>query len=89
VQKNKQRSRISDTFRFRLQGHDTGAQIDLLIERQDQCINVCEMKFSRTEFELSKKYAIELQNKLNVFLAKTRCPFYKTGMSKKTFFIKK
>jgi hypothetical protein len=30
------------------------------------------MKFSRTEFELSKKYAIELQNKLNVFLAKTK-----------------
>jgi hypothetical protein len=59
-------------WRHSLQGHDTGAQIDLLIDRQDQCINVCEMKFSRTEFELSKKYAIELQNKLDIFLGKTK-----------------
>jgi len=29
-------------------------------------------EFSRTEFELSKKYAIELQNKLDVFLGKTK-----------------
>lgn len=59
-------------WRHSSQGHDTGAQIDLLIDRQDQCINVCEMKFSRTEFELSKKNAIELQNKLDIFLGKTK-----------------
>jgi hypothetical protein len=59
-------------WRHSSQGHDTGAQIDLLIDRQDQCINVCEMKFSKTEFELSKKYAIELQNKLDIFHGKTK-----------------
>jgi hypothetical protein len=34
-----------------------GAQIDLLIDRADHCISVCEMKFSATEFSIDKKYA--------------------------------
>jgi len=44
-----------------------GAQIDLLLDRQDRCINICEMKFSGSEFVVDKKYAAELDNKLNVF----------------------
>ena len=46
---------------------DRGAQIDLLIDRADNCINVCEMKFSEAEFVIDKKYAQELRNKLDVF----------------------
>jgi len=49
------------------QGKDQGAQIDLLIDRADNVINVCEMKFYRGEFAINKKYAGELRNKLNVF----------------------
>lgn len=49
-------------------GRDTpGAQIDLLLDRQDRCINICEMKFSASEFVIDKKYAAELDNKVNVF----------------------
>lgn len=44
-----------------------GAQIDLLIDRADNCINIFEMKFSNTEFTITKKYAEELTNKLNAF----------------------
>jgi AAA+ ATPase superfamily predicted ATPase len=44
-----------------------GAQIDLLLDRADRCINLCEMKFATSEFTIDKKYAGELQNKLNVF----------------------
>jgi len=58
---------------------DEGAQIDLLIDRQDQCINVCEMKFSRYEFEITKKYAQDLERKLRVFQSSTR--------TKKTLFL--
>lgn len=46
---------------------DNGAQIDLLIDRDDRCINICEMKFSTKSFVIDKKYAADLQNKMNVF----------------------
>ena len=51
---------------------ERGAQIDLLIDRNDQCINICELKFTTTAFELSKKYALELQNKRDVFQLQTK-----------------
>ena len=51
---------------------EQGVQIDLLIDRQDLCINICEMKFSTTEFTIDKKYASELENKLNVFRRETQ-----------------
>jgi len=44
-----------------------GAQIDLLVERADHCINICEMKFSTTPFLIDKKYAEALQNKIHAF----------------------
>jgi hypothetical protein len=42
---------------------EAGAQIDLLIDRRDHVINVCEMKFSLNTFTIDKKYAEELRNK--------------------------
>ncbi len=48
-----------------------GAQIDLLIDRADRCINICEMKFSTTPFKITKKYAEELRNKLMAFKSDT------------------
>jgi AAA+ ATPase superfamily predicted ATPase len=48
-----------------------GAQIDLLLDRQDRCINICEIKFSGNEFVIDKKYAAELDMKVNVFRAET------------------
>jgi uncharacterized protein len=50
----------------------SGAQIDLLLDRQDRCINICEMKFATDEFVIDKKYAAELDNKVNVFRRETR-----------------
>ena len=50
----------------------TGAQIDLLIERNDQVINLCEMKFSNSDFRIDKKYEKELRNKRDVFLRETK-----------------
>lgn len=57
-----------------------GAQIDLIIDRMDHCMNVCEMKFTRTEFEITSKYAQELQNKLTQFQlhSKTRKTLFLT-----------
>jgi uncharacterized protein len=43
------------------------AQIDLLIDRADNVINLCEIKFSKSEFIITKSYASELQNKMSIF----------------------
>lgn len=50
---------------------EDGAQIDLLLDRQDRCINICEMKFSGDEFVIEKKYAGEIDRKVNVFRNET------------------
>jgi predicted AAA+ superfamily ATPase len=49
----------------------SGTQIDLLLDRQDRCINICEMKFAGDEFVIDKKYASELDNKINIFRRET------------------
>ena len=54
------------------EANETGAQIDLLIDRQDLCINLCEMKFSTSEFAIDKRYAQELTTKLQVFRERTK-----------------
>lgn len=49
-----------------------GAQIDLIIDRKDDIINVCEMKFTIDEFEIDEKYEKVLINKANVFKEETK-----------------
>lgn len=44
-----------------------GAQIDLVIDRKDQVINLFEMKFSIRPFAIDKKYAAELRHKIGRF----------------------
>ncbi len=58
---------------------DKGAQIDLLFDRQDRTINLCEMKFAGDQFVIDKKYAEELDNKVKLFQRETR--------TKKTIFL--
>ncbi|MEZ4849294.1 MAG: ATP-binding protein [Bacteroidia bacterium] len=48
-----------------------GIEIDLLIDRNDQAINLCEFKFYKEEFILTKAYAEELRRKKAVFKAMT------------------
>lgn len=44
-----------------------GAQIDLVIDRADKCINLCDMKYYDYEFAIDKPCAENLQMKKNVF----------------------
>jgi uncharacterized protein len=55
------------------------AQVDLLIERRDGIINLCEIKFSINSFVITKKYAEELRQKISVFKVQTK--------TKKTVFL--
>lgn len=49
-----------------------GAQIDLLIDRADNVINICEVKFYNSKFTIDKKYANEIANKIAAFSAGTK-----------------
>jgi len=49
-----------------------GAQIDLVIDRRDGIINLCEMKFSVSPFIIDKKYDAELRNKRGAFKMETK-----------------
>lgn len=51
--------------------NEEGAQIDLLLDRADQCINICEIKFSDKPYVVSKSYAQSLERKLRVFAARS------------------
>ncbi len=47
---------------------ETGkAQIDLIIDRRDRTINICEIKFSVAEFVIGQDYEKILQKKMQVF----------------------
>lgn len=49
-----------------------GAQIDLLIDRADQTVNLCEMKFARGEYEITKDDAENFDNKIESFLRQSK-----------------
>lgn len=51
-----------------------GAQIDLVIDRADRCINLCEIKYSDNLFDITKTYRKDLERKKRVFhqITKTR-----------------
>lgn len=49
-----------------------GAQIDLVIDRRDGVINLCEMKFSVNPFIIDKRYDAELRNKVGAFRTETQ-----------------
>ena len=51
---------------------EKGAQIDLLIDRGDGIINLCEMKFSSKEYALDSEDDAEMRNKKAAFKRETR-----------------
>lgn len=48
------------------------AQIDLIIDRRDQVINLCEIKFSINQYIINKEYAAKLRNKTGAFKFETQ-----------------
>lgn len=51
---------------------ERAAQIDMVIERADNTVNLCEVKFSEDEFAISKDYDKVLRNKIARFREETR-----------------
>jgi len=46
---------------------DRGCQIDLIIDRDDNVVNVCEMKFVAGRYDVGEQEALELETKLDIF----------------------
>lgn len=55
------------------------AQIDLLIDRADNAINICECKFTQEPFAIDKSYSANLRNKI--------AAFREEGRKRKTLFL--
>lgn len=47
-------------------GEESGTQIDMLIERKDNIVNMCEIKFYGTEFAVDKNYDKVLRNRISL-----------------------
>jgi hypothetical protein len=75
----------SNISAWKFTGNDElpGAQIDLLIDRNDKVINLCEAKFTDKEFIITKDYAQELRKKKLVFeqITKTKKSVFTTLLS--------
>lgn len=61
---------LTESFAWR--SRENKAQIDLVLNRNDQTINICEMKFSRGMFTITKQYADELRKKMLIFQTETK-----------------
>lgn len=59
---------------------EDGAQIDLIIDRTDNAITVCEIKYTDQPFAIDKEYFGKLKRKISVFREKT-------GVKKQIFLV--
>lgn len=50
----------------------SGAQVDLLFDRPDQAITICEIKYSMLPFTIDKVYAKVLAKKVELYKQQTR-----------------
>ncbi len=60
------------SFVYKGNEHSNGFQIDLLIDRQDNSINLCEMKFYESGFIIDKAYAKTLRERTAQFKMQTK-----------------
>jgi AAA+ ATPase superfamily predicted ATPase len=59
---------ITRAASWRSEESDPGAQIDLLIDRNDEVVTLCEMKYSDSEIALTKSMAMNIRGKRNAFI---------------------
>ena len=51
---------------------ESGAQIDLVIDRNDHTINICEMKFSVGMYSIKKEYEAKVRERMSLFQERTK-----------------
>ena len=61
----------SDICSWRSRESEPGAQIDLVIDRADGIIDLCEMKFGQEPYEITRSYDAALRHKVACFATET------------------
>lgn len=63
---------MSDEYTWQCGDEGHGAQVDLIIDRKDFTVNLCEIKFSISTFSIDKQYEMVLRNKISKFIEFSR-----------------
>jgi len=63
---------LTDISSWRGRGEDGGAQIDLVIDRNDGVINLCEIKYANAPYEITRAEDLALRSKLETFRRETK-----------------
>ena len=68
------------SFMFKGNADEEGFQIDLLIDRADNAINLCEIKFSNDDFQMTENYTNQLRKRREAFrrVSKTKKQIFNT-----------
>ena len=62
---------LTKQYAWRSEKSNPVVQIDLIIDRNDGVINLCEIKYCRDEYEIDASYARQLQRRVEVFRRET------------------
>lgn len=63
---------VTESYSWRSRDSEHPAQIDLLIERADKMINLCEIKYSETEYSLSQEEFLNIGRRVESFRTATQ-----------------
>jgi lipopolysaccharide export LptBFGC system permease protein LptF len=63
---------LTSAYSWRGDHEGKGAQVDLVIDRNDNNINLCEIKFASGEYTIDKKQYESMRNKRTAFANSTR-----------------
>ena len=61
----------TQTYSWRSRTSTPAAQIDIVIERADQIVNICEVKFCQNEYVLEKEEYEKINNRKSAFIQET------------------
>ena len=60
------------TLNLKGENKQRGAQIDLIIDRADSTVNLCEIKYSRLEYDITSEDEMNFINKIERFIEQTK-----------------
>lgn len=62
---------LTEYYSWRSQSSAPGAQIDLIIDRADGFLNLCEVKYAKGDYALTKSEAEKIDNRVSAFQQET------------------
>ena len=62
----------SAVYSWRSENSENGAQIDIVIDRKDGILNICEVKYYQEQFVIKKDYEADLRHKIVCFQEETK-----------------